>query len=201
MTDADRISAFYDREAGRLSAAYEGLDPANLYATAAGLLPPVPSAVLDVAAGSGRDAAWLACMGHRVTAVEPSLGMRRAAREFHGDNGVAWIDDRLPDLPKVARPDGGFAFILAAAVWMHLDPAVRPAAWRRLAELSAVDGTALVTLRHGPGDADRPMMPICEETEIEAATAAGFSKAWLLPSGEDLLGRASVRWSQLALVR
>lgn len=201
MTDADKISAFYDREAAKLCASYESLDPATLYPEALGLLPSSPAAVLDVAAGSGRDAAWLAGMGHKVTAVEPSAGMRREAMSAHAGSGVKWVDDSLPSLSRVTRPRGGFAFILAAAVWMHLDPGQRTTAWSRLAELCAVGGTAIVTLRHGPSDEERPMKPIREDFEISAARSSGFHKAWLLPSGEDLLGRAAVRWSQLAVVR
>jgi len=201
MTDADKISTFYDREATKLCASYETLNPAALYPEALGLLPSSPASVLDVAAGSGRDAAWLADMGHKVTAVEPSAAMRREAMSAHGENGVEWIDDSLPFLSRVPRPRGGYSFILVAAVWMHLDPGQRTIAWSRLAELCAVGGSVLVTLRHGPSDEERPMKPICEDLEIKAARASGFYKAWLLPSGEDLLGRSAVRWSQLAAVR
>lgn len=201
MTDGEKIASFYDREAAALCQTYEGLDPAVLYAGAACLLPKKPAAVLDAAAGSGRDAAWLAGMGHRVVAVEPSAGMRAMAAALHAGLGVEWLDDSLPDLSRTMRPEGGFSFVLAAAVWMHLDPSVRPRAWLRLAELTAPGGTALVTLRHGPGDDERPMKPVSSETEAALAREAGFSKAWILPSGGDLLGRTAVTWSQLALVR
>lgn len=197
-----QIVEFYDREAQRLAVAYEGLDPSDLYRSALGLIPSFPSRVLDAAAGTGRDAAWLSGMGHAVTAVEPSAGMRSVAASLHSGAGISWIDDRLPSLSKVSRPAGGFAFILAAAVWMHLGTTERKDAWLTLARLAAPAATALVTMRHGPGDAERPMLPIDVEEEMEAALDAGFSKAWLLPSeGADRLGREAVRWDAVALVR
>ena len=49
----------------------------------AGLLEFVPRGrdllALDVGAGSGRDAAWLASLGYEVVAAEPAAGMRREA--------------------------------------------------------------------------------------------------------------------------
>ena len=52
-------------------------------------------------AGSGRDAAWLASLGHEVIAVEPSDQMRARAQELHaGAPGITWINDRLPGLEK-----------------------------------------------------------------------------------------------------
>lgn len=198
----DPIIGFYDRESSRLASLYEGHDPSDLYRTALGLIPMSPSCVLDAAAGTGRDAAWLRGMGHAVTAVEPSKGMRSVASGLHPDAGIDWIDDRLPALSKVSRPVGGFAFILAAAVWMHLCREDRKAAWRTLAVLAAPSATALVTMRHGPGDAERPMLPIDVDEEMEAALSAGFSRAWMLPSeGGDRLGRETVRWDSVALVR
>jgi protein-L-isoaspartate O-methyltransferase len=39
-------------------------------------LPAPPARVLDVGAGSGRDAAWLTSLGLEVVAVEPSVALR-----------------------------------------------------------------------------------------------------------------------------
>lgn len=51
---------------------YEAIDPSKLHGWLSGLIPRLPGTVLDVGAGSGRDAAWFASQGHDVVAVEPS---------------------------------------------------------------------------------------------------------------------------------
>jgi len=48
------------RHAAELVRRYELIEPANLYRWLSGLLSDRPGTVLDVGAGSGRDAAWLA---------------------------------------------------------------------------------------------------------------------------------------------
>lgn len=66
----------YEGEAGRaLAEQYESVDPAVLHQALVPHLPPAPAAILDVGAGSGRDAArahyWQAIGRARVS---PSLG-------------------------------------------------------------------------------------------------------------------------------
>jgi len=199
----DLIVSYYDREAATLAPRYEALDPEAVYAAAIGLLPSVPSRVLDVASGSGRDAAWLRGMGHSVTAVEPSAAMREQARRLHPGDGIDWIDSRLPHLEGVERPQGGFGFILAAAVWMHLEDDERQAAWNALARLAAPGAHAVLLLRHGPWEAERPMFPIEPTAELARAMEAGFSCARILPEArsDDLLGRGAVTWQTLAARR
>jgi DNA repair protein RadA/Sms len=77
---------------------YESLAFEEAHGPILDLLPATPGRVLDVGAGSGRDAAWFAYRGHAVVAVEPSDNMRRQARERHADPRIRWIDDALPGL-------------------------------------------------------------------------------------------------------
>jgi protein-L-isoaspartate O-methyltransferase len=51
---------WYEANAAVVVPQYEAADPAALHAWLQDLLPSSPAAVLDVGAGSGRDAAWLA---------------------------------------------------------------------------------------------------------------------------------------------
>jgi hypothetical protein len=48
---------WYDKNAAGLAVAYEAIDSASLHAWLDGLLPAAPALVLDVGAGTGRDAA------------------------------------------------------------------------------------------------------------------------------------------------
>ena len=69
-------SNWYDAHAAELVRRYELVDPAKLYGSLSGLLSEAPGAVLDVGAGSGRDAGWFSALGHDVVAIEPASGMR-----------------------------------------------------------------------------------------------------------------------------
>lgn len=94
------------------------------------LFPSRPGAVLDIGAGSGRDAAALAGLGHRVLAVEPTAELRSLGRRIHADRAIEWIDDSLPELRVLRGRDERFDLILLTAVWMHLDSRQRSPRWR-----------------------------------------------------------------------
>lgn len=50
---------WYGRHVAALASAHEALDPAMIHAWLLDLLPNVPALVLDMGAGTGRNAAWL----------------------------------------------------------------------------------------------------------------------------------------------
>ena len=115
------------------------------------LLPQSSASVLDIGAGSGRDAAWLAANGHDVIAVEPSAPMRAAAASLHDNPAINWIDDRLPALGAVSRSGLSFDLILLSAVWMHVPESDRPRAFRKMINLLRPGGLMAITLRLGSG--------------------------------------------------
>ncbi|MBM3645883.1 MAG: class I SAM-dependent methyltransferase [Alphaproteobacteria bacterium] len=67
------------------------------------LLPRAPALVLDVGAGTGRDAAWLASRGLEVVAVEPSGPMLAEGQRLHPSPSIRWISNSLPGLDKLFR--------------------------------------------------------------------------------------------------
>ena len=73
--------AWYEANAAAVSAQYEEVSAQALHGWLLDLLPSLPAAVLDVGAGSGRDAAWLAAQGHNVVAVDPAADLP-GARPF-----------------------------------------------------------------------------------------------------------------------
>jgi SAM-dependent methyltransferase len=94
---------WYDDHTEAVVARHESLTPKKVNARLEKLLPSQPALVLDVGAGSGRDAAWLASLGHQVIAVERAETMRVRGRRLHAADRIRWISDRLPGLEKVAR--------------------------------------------------------------------------------------------------
>ncbi|WP_449231368.1 class I SAM-dependent methyltransferase [Azospirillum doebereinerae] len=107
--------ATYDRRTQEFVAQYETLAFEDLYADVLDLMPSELSVVLDVGAGSGRDAAWLTGRGHSVVAVESAAGMREEAARRRTATGIQWMDDRLPGLERVHRTGMVFDLILLAA--------------------------------------------------------------------------------------
>jgi SAM-dependent methyltransferase len=72
---------FYDDHAHDLADQYERLRSEDVHRGLVDLLPDRAGSVLDVGAGSGRDAAWLSEHGYDVVAVEPSAAMRSPAQQ------------------------------------------------------------------------------------------------------------------------
>ena len=195
---SDTVSS-YDAKAAIWAARFETV-PADAVHSA--LVPFIPRGsdliALDVGAGSGRDAAWLASIGYDVVAVEPAAGMRAEGQRRHPDPRIRWLEDRLPDLTGVNRLGLAFDLIMLSAVWMHVPPPVRARAFRKLTTLLKPGGTMLMSLRDGPPDPDRPMWAT-PPGEIEAfARAHGLA---VLRSVEtlDQLGRPDLHWTSMCL--
>ena len=145
MSDALR---WYDTHASELAGRYESIAPETVHGWLVDLLLNAPAIVLDVGAGTGRDAAWLASRGLEVIAVEPSSEMRRLAQILHKTDFIRWIADALPGLELTRRLGLSFDMILLSAVWMHIAPVDRARTFRKLVTLLRPGGFIAVTLRH-----------------------------------------------------
>src|SRR5215471_7752455 len=99
--DAHTGNEGYTEEADALTRQYESVRFADVHGPVVHLLPTVPSDVLDIGAGTGRDAAALAAMGHRVVAVEPTAAFRDRASRLHATPRIEWVDDYLPQLARL----------------------------------------------------------------------------------------------------
>ncbi len=188
----------YDARAGDLIEEFERLSFEAVHAPVLDLLPGPAGCVLDVGAGSGRDAAWFAAKGHRVVAVEPSGQLRSAARERHRSPNIQWTEDTLPALDRVWRANLTFDLIWMSAVWVHLPPPARAQAFRKLASLLSPGGSMMVTLRHGPIPPGRPMAP-ATATEIEALARRHGLQTIRSEHRSDVRGRTEVSWDVLWL--
>jgi SAM-dependent methyltransferase len=190
----------YSENADTLAGLYESLTFAQVHRDVMHLIPTAPVQALDIGAGTGRDAAALAEMGHRVVAMEPTAALRAHGERLHPPPRIEWVDDALPELGRLrARPDR-FGLIMATAVWMHLDAGQREQAMANVAPLLAPGGLFIMSLRHGPVPPGRRMFDVQAAETIALAEASGLSMAHHSERG-DMFDRADVRWTLLAFRR
>jgi SAM-dependent methyltransferase len=193
----------YAREAGALADSWEKVSFAELHRPVLHLIPAAPCDVLDVGSGTGRDAAVLAAMGHRVVAVEPTGELRATAIALHPSPRIEWLDDSLPELASPLARRLTFDLVMLTAVWMHLDEAQRRQAMPRLASMIRPGGAMLMSLRNGPIPADRQMFDVGADETIELARLARLDPVLhaKTPSVQPANRRAGVTWTRLAFVR
>lgn len=189
---------WYDENAVSVSKQYESVKPQEVHSWLIDLLPKPAASVLDVGAGSGRDAAWLSSLGFDVVAVEPSKNMRDQAVTKHGISAFRLIDDALPSLEKVTRIGLSFDVILVSAVWMHLPLSDRPRAFRKLINLLKPGGLLALTLRDGALDQERSFNAVSRE-EIETLAKSHGAFVEFCSDESDKLKRTDVNWIQMAI--
>ena len=86
----------YADEAPSLFERYDSLAFVDVHRRVLHLMPDSPGGVVDIGAGTGRDAAYLAAMGHRVVAVEPTRELRRPGMALHASPLTTWIGRASP---------------------------------------------------------------------------------------------------------
>jgi SAM-dependent methyltransferase len=193
----------YTEEAAELFKRYEGIPPHEAHRAVLHLIPSIPCNVLDIGAGTGRDAAWFVEMGHRVVAVEPTEAMRLGAMKLHPSQRIEWLDDSLPDLELVRSRSETFELVMLTAVWMHLDAEQRARAMPNVGSLLAGGGTVAMTLRHGRLAPGRRMFAVSAEETIALAEMQGLRLLLRLYAESQLAENraAGVTWTTLAFAK
>lgn len=130
--------------------------------------PMAPGRALDLGAGEGRHAVWLARSGWRVTAVDFSaIGLGRG-RSAPGGEAVDWI---VADV-REWRPPPATAYDLILVAFLHLADDVfgRLAEWLAPGGAVVVIGHALRNLTDGVGGPRDPRL-LYTEAKLERAAA------------------------------
>jgi SAM-dependent methyltransferase len=191
----------YAEEAEALARQYESISFADVHKRVLHLLPTDPSRIVDTGSGTGRDAAALAAMGHRVVAVEPTPELRRRAAVLHRSAEIEWLDDSLPDLARLTKRGEIFDVAMLTAVWMHLDKRQRRRAMPRVARLVRQGGTMILSLRHGPVPPGRRMFDVSADETVQLAKAEGMTLILQLENQDGFLRRPGVSWTRLAFTK
>lgn len=173
MTQAPS-NAGYAAKVDDLFKRYEFRDPAGIHAPWADFFPEPPARILDIGAGTGRDAAWFVSLGHSVLAVEPTDALRIGAAKLHPEPEIEWLDDILPGIPHVLSRGETFDLILMHAVWMHLTEDERIEGMANLATLLKPGGRIAMSQRHGEVPAGRRMFDVSGEETIALAKQHGL---------------------------
>lgn len=136
----DRVIAHYSANAEQVRQRFAKSNSDVALSAFLEYLPAAAAQILDIGAGSGRDALFFAERGHQVTAVEPAEALRKIGEELTRGSGVVWEDDRLPELKKLRSNGQKFDFICLNAVWMFLPPDLRLPSLQTLADLLQPSG-------------------------------------------------------------
>ena len=177
---------------------FEGFTFVALHEPILTLLPPAPARVLDIGAGSGRDAAGFAALGYRVVAVEPMAGLRQRAAELHPSPSIEWVDDSLPDLARMTARGEMFDVVMLTAVWMHFDEPQRRRGMPVVAALVRPGGVLSFSLRHGPIPPERRMFAVSGDETVALAAEAGLDGILRIDEQAAFSDNPSVTWTQLA---
>jgi len=190
----------YEDAAAELIPRFEALAPEAVFSPVLDCFPASPCRVLDVGAGSGRNPAWLAAQGHRVTACEPVAAFRDAAAARYAELGIRWLADRLPMLDATRKLGESFDFVLLSGVWQHVEVDDRHAAMGTLATLMAPGARLIMSVRHGPGAPGRPVYGVTDDETIALAERHGLALGGLrhAPSIQAANKAAGVTWSWIA---
>jgi SAM-dependent methyltransferase len=156
--------------------------------------------VLDIGAGSGRDALWLAERGCQVIAVEPAADLRQIGQlKTAATEKVQWLSDSLPDLKACYQLNLQFNTILLSAVWMHIAPSERERTFRKIANLLAPGGHFVLSLRFGEFTDGRACYQVGVDEVATLAKQFGLVLSHVSALTADSAGRSEVQWQTLVL--
>ncbi|AXQ98986.1 class I SAM-dependent methyltransferase [Pseudoalteromonas piscicida] len=206
---------FYNENASNLAQQYLSKTFDEVHQSWAEFLPSIisnPNArILDLGAGSGRDAKYLAELAQethleknniQVLAVEPATELLKLGQQTTAGTKVKWLNDSLPALSSVTKLEVSFDLILLSAVWMHISPSERARAIRKLANILKPGGKIVISLRHGQTEEDftqRKMHVVCADELKKLASDVGLFCKLETPKESDKLGRSHVSWQTVVL--
>ena len=197
MTGKQKILDAYAAEAQDLALRFDALAAKDVLEPVIGFLPSAPCDVADIGAGSGRDAAWLAARGYRVTAVEPVAGFVHFGKTHHTD-AIEWVDDRLPELAHLRADNRKFDVLLVGSVWHHLNAEESARSLVALARLLRPGGRLILSLKvfGDPGTDSQDADTLCGQARQAGLEPVHIARAAARQDSNRLAGNM---WDWLVL--
>ncbi|MXW48305.1 MAG: methyltransferase domain-containing protein [Gammaproteobacteria bacterium] len=192
------VVAAYDAEASRLKSEYERFSFEEIHSAVLDLVPDTSGFVLDIGAGTGRDASWFANKGYTVVAIEPSTELRKAGQKLHRSSNIQWMNDALPKLEQVFSSKLTFDLVWLSGVWMHVPKSQRDRAFRKIVSVLRPGGSVMVSIRIGPHPEGRPMDPVTV-AEVETLAQRRGLQIVRVDRIRDALQRPEVSWDVIWL--
>ena len=194
----DETHNYYKKNSRIMYTKYNSVDFETVHQDWLCYLPAKGSLILDVGAGSGRDALWMAVQGYNVKAVEPVVEFMEQFKKDNPGANLEWIVDELPDLGKLKNYKKRIDLILLSAVWMHLNKEQREKSFQSFAKLNKLSGLLVMSLRYGSPPDQRIMLPVSIE-EINKLAEKNKYKIVDIKSSGDQLNRSEVTWETVIL--
>ena len=210
---------FYNDNAAELANQYLSKTFEQVHKSWAHFLPVIienPNArILDLGAGAGRDAKYLAELAQQshglennlqIYAVEPAQDLAAIGKQTTQNLKVKWLEDSLPALSVITKQEVSFDLILLSAVWMHIPPSERARSIRKLANLLKPGGKLVISLRHSScskqAEEDfkqRKIHKVCADELKNLASEVGLFTKLATEKEHDKLGRNHIHWQTLVL--
>lgn len=198
LNQMDRTLDFYDANATSVAATYEQVEFAEVLRS---LIPYFPESgrLLEIGAGSGRDAVFWLNQGYDVTAIDGSQSMVEESFTRHPQLIGRLTRHVLP----YALPfeDRSFDIVLSMAMIMHLAQSDLPSVFSGISRVLRDRGVcaySVNTARSGldaRGRDDRgryfTCLPAAEWAALHEGAGLETVQQW---ENEDVTGRAGIRW-------
>ena len=164
----------YAEDSSFLIQSFEAISSPELLSHVLDFIPQSNCRVIEIGAGTGRDAAWLASKGLNVSAVEPVLEFREAGKLLHPSPLIEWFNDSLPSLPKILRQQQSYQLALLIAVWQHVPKNDKITSLTNLHSILDQKGKLIISVRNGSGALNRKCYPTSSNETISIAQQCGF---------------------------
>ncbi len=165
----------YVEEADVLIPSYEAISSSNLLSHVSEFIPQSKCRIIEIGAGTGRDAAWLVSNGHDVLAVEPVSAFREAGIALHQSPKIEWLNDSLPSLYHTKERNEQYDLALLISVWQHIPKGEKHSSLTSLRSIIRNSGTLIISVRNGPGSSKRKCYPTSAKETINIARQCGFN--------------------------
>lgn len=196
---------YYDHNAVELATRYETADVAEIHRRLEQAFEP-GARLLELGAGSGRDAAAMVAAGFRVTLTDGSEAMLRQAVAGHPELGGRVVRHRCP--APLPWDDGAFDGVYALAMLMHMPAADIAATLAEAARVLRPGGRLFFSVPFSRDDIvgdsrdakGRLFTNLSPEEWMETGAAAGLGRVESFEN-PDGLGRPGMRWISAIMER